>query len=211
MEVWFRSFSFLNGWFEGSMLIFQGVSMRRWCMIPIIEMNGATQLCISYAFIILYHLHSPQLAFSHLTIGRAPKWNNRISTIHFQGRTVGFREGRKDVCCCWKVFSSTSLKKQINQNLGGGFKYFLFSPRNLGKMNPIWRAYFSNGLGNQPPTRFWFKNPFFWGVVFFFCWDSFWKPRQSGYRVLKTESSLTWFQKTHTFLCFFLVGYSPEN
>ena len=25
MEVWFRSFSFLNGWFVGSMLIFQGV------------------------------------------------------------------------------------------------------------------------------------------------------------------------------------------
>ena len=26
MKVWFRSFSFLNGWFVGSMLIFQGVS-----------------------------------------------------------------------------------------------------------------------------------------------------------------------------------------
>ena len=25
MEVWFRSFSFVNGWFVGSMLIFQGV------------------------------------------------------------------------------------------------------------------------------------------------------------------------------------------
>ena len=25
-------------------------------------------------------------------------------------------------------------------------KHFLFSPRNLGKMNPFWRAYFSNGL-----------------------------------------------------------------
>ena len=28
-------------------------------------------------------------------------------------------------------------------------KYFLFSPRNLGKMNPIWRAYFSKGLFNH--------------------------------------------------------------
>ena len=37
-------------------------------------------------------------------------------------------------------------------SLGGGFKHFLFSPRNLGKMNPFWRAYFSNGLV-QPPTR----------------------------------------------------------
>ena len=31
-------------------------------------------------------------------------------------------------------------------------KYFLFSPQKLGKMNPFWRAYFSNGLV-QPPTR----------------------------------------------------------
>ena len=31
-------------------------------------------------------------------------------------------------------------------------KYFLFSPRKLGKMNPFWRAYFSTGLV-QPPTR----------------------------------------------------------
>ena len=29
-------------------------------------------------------------------------------------------------------------------------KYFLFSPRKLGKMNPFWRSYFSNGL--KPPT-----------------------------------------------------------
>ena len=36
-------------------------------------------------------------------------------------------------------------------SLGGGFKHFLCSPRTLGKMNPFWRAYFSNGL--KPPTR----------------------------------------------------------
>ena len=34
-------------------------------------------------------------------------------------------------------------------SLGGGFKHFLFSPRKLGKTNPIWRAYFSDGL--KPP------------------------------------------------------------
>ncbi len=35
MEVWFRSFSFLNGWFVGSMLIFQGVikTHRTWSVI----------------------------------------------------------------------------------------------------------------------------------------------------------------------------------
>ena len=36
-------------------------------------------------------------------------------------------------------------------------KYFLFSPRKLGKMNPFWRAYFSKGLV-QPPTRPFVKN-----------------------------------------------------
>ena len=35
--------------------------------------------------------------------------------------------------------------------LGGGCKYVLCSPRKLEKMNPIWRAYFSDGLV-QPPT-----------------------------------------------------------
>ena len=33
-------------------------------------------------------------------------------------------------------------------------KYGLCSPRKLGKMNPFWRAYFSNGLV-QPPTSYW--------------------------------------------------------
>ena len=34
---------------------------------------------------------------------------------------------------------------------GGNSNIFLFSPRTLGKMNPIWQAYFSSGLV-QPPT-----------------------------------------------------------
>ena len=39
-----------------------------------------------------------------------------------------------------------------DHSLGGGnSNIFLCSPRNLGKMNPFWRAYFSNGLV-QPPT-----------------------------------------------------------
>ena len=40
---------------------------------------------------------------------------------------------------------------KLTAKLGGGFKYCLFSPRSLGKWNPIWRAYFSKGL-IQPPT-----------------------------------------------------------
>ena len=68
-------------------------------------------------------------------------------------------------------------------NLDGGFKYFLCSPRKLGKMNPFWRANFSKRL-IQPWTRngsvkqddpskdmihmiFWYTrgNPFFWVVL----------------------------------------------
>ena len=30
LEVWWRSFSLLNGWFVGSMLIFQGVTPEKW-------------------------------------------------------------------------------------------------------------------------------------------------------------------------------------
>ena len=31
-------------------------------------------------------------------VGRAPKGNDRIPTIHFQGRTVSFREGNSKTC-----------------------------------------------------------------------------------------------------------------
>ena len=43
------------------------------------------------------------------------------------------------------------LEHKINQSLGGGFKYFLFSPL-FGGRYPFWRSYFSYGLV-QPPTR----------------------------------------------------------
>ena len=39
-------------------------------------------------------------------------------------------------------------------NLGGGFKYFIFSPRFLGRWSNLTFADFSNGLV-QPPTRNW--------------------------------------------------------
>ena len=47
----------------------------------------------------------------------------------------------------WKITSSPKL----HYNLGGGFKYFLFSPRKLGKWSNLTVAYFSDGLV-QPPT-----------------------------------------------------------
>ena len=41
------------------------------------------------------------------------------------------------LCSPWK---SKSLTK--NGLVGGGFKYFLFSPRSFGKMNPFWLVFF---------------------------------------------------------------------
>ena len=45
-------------------------------------------------------------------------------------------------------------------SLGGFFKHFFISPRQLGKMNPIWRPYFSGGWFNhqlplEPKTINW--------------------------------------------------------
>ena len=50
---------------------------------------------------------------------------------------------------CWGVGIPTILITAIN--LGGGFKYFLFSPL-LGKDEPILTHIFQFGLVNQPPT-----------------------------------------------------------
>ena len=58
--------------------------------------------------------------------------------------------------------------------------FFSFSPRSLGKMNPIWRAYFWDGL--KPPPR--------WGllfVCFFFLWDEV---------TLKVDQLTCWCRKT---------------
>ena len=43
--------------------------------------------------------------------------------------------------------------KQTNVYLGGGFIFFKFSPRTLGKGSKLTFAYFSNGLVQPPPTR----------------------------------------------------------
>ena len=55
---------------------------------------------------------------------------------------------------CRKSYSSMETKtKEPSKTAAGDFKYSLFSSRNLGKMNPIWRAYFSDFVGEKPPTR----------------------------------------------------------
>ena len=49
----------------------------------------------------------------------------------------------------WPTITSNSMKHTF---LGGGFNYLLFSPLKLGKMNPFWQTYFSDGLelNHQP-------------------------------------------------------------
>ena len=50
----------------------------------------------------------------------------------------------------WRLHISGWLKSE-NADLGGGnSNIFVFSSRKLGKMNPFWRVYFSDGL--KPPT-----------------------------------------------------------
>ena len=58
-------------------------------------------------------------------------------------------------------FSMTSFTLKINESHVGEYTIprwrfqicFLFSPRNLGKMNPFWRVYFSKGWNHQPDSH----------------------------------------------------------
>ena len=182
------------------MLIFQGVSMRRWCMIPIIEMNVATQLCISYVFIILYHLHSSKITFSHLIIGRCPKGNY----IVFQPsifRCELLVSGRVEKMLLLLESIIHASEKQINQNCLRTWN--AKCPICLGNFTPKTSNYC---LKNRAPTAF--QEPFFGWSFFFLSRFFFWKPRQSGYRVLKTESSLIDSKKL-TFFCVFFGWLLP--
>ena len=80
--------------------------------------------------------------------------------------TLSYWPFSKTYCNC-KCFSARE-KKTSHSFLGGGnSNIFHFHPY-LGKMNPFWRAYFSNGLV-QPPTRFPFqKIPSKFGMDFFY-------------------------------------------
>ena len=43
----------------------------------------------------------------------------------------------------------TTLSGILIQKLGGGFNFFEKFHPSLGKMNPFWRAYFSDGVGSN--------------------------------------------------------------
>ena len=68
------------------------------------------------------------------------------------------------ICQCCQCFG-LECSRGSRCFLGGGFKYFVYVHPYLGKMNPFWRTYFSDGL--QPSTSF-----DFWWCVSSFLNDS---------------------------------------
>ena len=74
------------------------------------------------------HTHSQKMLMEAL------KFRDLQQLIYFLGKYIIFSQG----------FISISYKVVVSN-------IFCFSPRKLGKMNPFWRAYFSDGLV-QPPT-----------------------------------------------------------
>ena len=55
------------------------------------------------------------------------------------------------------VFQGEPKSEPHNNNPGCGFTIFFFIPK-IGKMNPFWRAYFSDGLVQPPPSNSWSRN-----------------------------------------------------
>ena len=73
-------------------------------------------------------------------------------------------------------------------------KYFLFSPQTLGKMNPFWRAYVSNGL--KPPASQESKSIFtLWCFFDIFVRIYYWK---SHVLIGKSKAGIS---KTTSYLC----------
>ena len=145
MEVWFRSFSFLNGWFVCSMLIFRGVALillgsittvrpQKWGFSP-------KERCLS---------SNHQFFLGELLNLGGFGWS--ISDLK--------NDVDKRLSMCWE-FSSLNCKKQRNvthqqTTSWWQLKHFLFSSRTLRKWSYLTlytNAYFSDGLNPQPPTR----------------------------------------------------------
>ncbi len=89
-----------------------------------------------------------------------------VSIVSFCGRKDQISEDAQTWCHSWDVFLVKLLKHQFKevwdwlktspspktyQNLGGGFKYLLFSPRSLGKISNLTSIFFRWVV--QPPTR----------------------------------------------------------
>ena len=93
---------------------------------------------------------------------------------HWNTETTCFLDCRKgwDLASCppQEIHKLMPLKDPWKRSISRWWqlKYFSFSPRKLGKMNPIWRAYFSIGL--KPPTRYVFGKYHQSPVYFYDSW-----------------------------------------
>ena len=70
---------------------------------------------------------------------------------HATSDTFPHSDGHSGGQECSSLCSSSD--RIFHESLGGGFKYFYFHPY-LGKMNPIWRSYFSDGWGKTTSMDF---------------------------------------------------------
>ena len=85
-------------------------------------------------------------------------------------------------------------------------KYFSCSPRKLGKMNPIWRAYFSIGL--KPPTRYVFGK-YHQSPVYFY--DSWWKKTCDSLLFKNHIIQFDAYQCCDVYLICFLMKHNSNN
>ena len=76
--------------------------------------------------------------------------------------------------------SLPNLPPEIRPHQGDGFKYVLFSPRSLGKMNPFWQAYLSTGCLNHQ-------------LVYD---QAFWKPLVSQFPLISPAKKTPYFSGT---------------
>ena len=79
-----------------------------------------------------------------------------LRSLRLSGWPKGFLfDGREELQLSgrnvWWMFQEKTYLHLSTRSRWWQLKYVLFSPRKLGKMNPFWRSYFSDGL--KPPTR----------------------------------------------------------
>ena len=78
----------------------------------------------------------------------------RVAIDLIQWKYQGYHLSALGRCfgCIWNLFQLQDVEFSVSKVCKVvGFKHCVFSPRNLGKMNPFWRSYFWDGLV-QPPT-----------------------------------------------------------
>ncbi len=108
-------------------------------------------------FFFVQHLHH-----QNVFVQSTKTWFSRKKSHH---RIFSFRTSRFSKIKFWCEIlgkgppkdskSSDAMLKRNHPKLGGGFKYFLFSPRTLGKMIQFWRSYLSKGWFNRKLEKIW--------------------------------------------------------